>query len=456
MNRRFALCITCLALAFPISTAPAAGQTTAKAGQMYEDIEIMSRILDRVLHLPRYETVMVRTAPNNFGAQFGGFGGLSGGIGGLQGGAGLAGGLGGLQGSGFAGNPQGASNLGFSGGGGFHGGQMATVAQLAYPRTQGIYVREHGVVFTVTLPPQRDLKPAPSQPQPKPPTEWEQIRKQLQGEKSEAPVPPQKQPEPSIADKILEALAKNGHYFSQLGDKENLTVSVIFRRADGSRTGRSHAALDYQYFTFGDPATADPAVFQSIVTPDFEDSLAPPKSADQKEKKDQPKNPSGNLPEDTDAAVRAAALRALGGEAGTGSSPRDYELLGDLHLKQGQSKEALEAYRKAADKNRDAQHAAAMYLKMAQIHLTITRDEGEGLKAMNRAREILASLGRSNPEPPKPSKVNSPLSSRLIITVPKKLLVDVATGKMSMPDFKKAAVVEHLSFAEEKKPSPNK
>jgi tetratricopeptide (TPR) repeat protein len=311
-------------------------------------------------------------------------------------------------------------------------------------------VKDHGVIFTVTLPPQRDPKPAaPSAP--KPATEWERMRKQLRGEKPEASTALPKQTEPSVADLVLEALAKNGHHFSKLGDKESLTVSIVFRPEAHRNPGRMpayHAALENPFVSEAELAAfAEAAVLQEGIG---EAPGGPGKGSGPQDPKNLPPGPPGTTPADkgSSALLRESAARALA-EA---SSPRDYELLGDLHRKQGQNQEALRAYQKAADKNPDAQHAAAMYLKMAQLYLTVEHDEAQARTAMDRAREILASLAVISKEPAKPNERGSSLPSRLIISVPKRLLDMVGSGKMSVADFKKAAIVEHLSFDGANKP----
>jgi hypothetical protein len=412
---------------------------------MYEDIEIMGRILDRALQLPRHSTRMVAVNyPPIYATLNGGFGNLGGGLGGFQGGNGLGGGLGGpsnnlgaLGGQGMPVDPSGGGlglgglGLGGLGGGlgGFQGGQLVPVSFPAFPKSQGTYVKDHGVVFTIVLPPpQHDPKPTSVPSLAKPPTEWERVRQQLRGEKSDSSSPKPKAKEPSVADLVLEALAKNGHHLS-LGDKESLTVSIVFRPEEEVNPLEAAAGqgvgMNYVKRVLGLPesdsvSTVTTMTDQSVSTPDKQPSA------------DDKKPASGATPGDA---------------TDKGSSPRDYELLGDLHLKQGQSKDALKAYQKAVEKNADAQHAAAMYLKIAQLYLTAENNEAEARKAMDRARELLAKAGASKKETPKPKRAESPLPSRLIITVSKELLDRAGTGRISLEEFKKAATVEYLPFA---------
>src|SRR5207253_823874 len=53
------------------------------------------------------------------------------------------------------------------------------------------------------------------------------------------------------------------------------------------------------------------------------------------------------------------------------SSARDYELLGDLHLKQGRFEDAVKAFQKAIDQKPDAKQMAAIYRKLAQVYLNL-------------------------------------------------------------------------------------
>jgi hypothetical protein len=451
MNRLVASLLLCFGLLFATRAAePASAQTVADKGQMYEDIEIMGRILDHALHLPRHSTRMVPVNyPGNFGGFNDGLATLSGGFGGFQGGNGLGGGLGGssinlgnLGGQGMPVDPSGGGlglgglGLGGLGGGlgGFQGG-LVPVSFPAFPKTQGTYVKDHGVVFTIVLPPpEDDPKPTSVPSLAKPPTEWERVRQQLRGEKSDSSSPKPKPKEPSVADLVLEALAKNGQHLS-LGDKESLTVSIVFRpeeevSAPEAAVGQG-VSMNYLKRVLGQPDLAQALNFNSgvsTVTTMPDESASTP---DKKSSPDDKKPASGGTPGDA---------------TDKGSSPRDYELLGDLHLKQGQGNDALKAYYKALKNNADAQHAAAMYLKIAQLYLS-SENEAEARKAMDQARELLAKAGADKKQTPKPKKAESPLPSRLIITVPKELLDRAGTGRISLEEFKKAATVEYLPFA---------
>jgi hypothetical protein len=420
------------------------GIAAADKGQMYEDIEVMGRIFDRVLKLPRQSTNPMNVYVPNVGPFNGGFGGA--GLGGM----GLGGlGLGGLGGGGMgfpgAADPILPSNspvdpfmpqiwhpqvwqpqLNFGGGlGGFQGGggNMISVPIPAYPKAQGTYVKGHGIVFTITLPPPAsDPKPTAIPARPKPATEWDRVRQELHGEKPEAAAKKAKAKEPSVADLVLETLAKNGHHFAQLGEKESLTVSIVFRPEDQQVNGG-----------------------QTVAAPDPE-APAPASGGE---------GAGGGAVNDGD---KKNDRSAAGGQGEEPSTPRDYELLGDLHLKQGQSKDALKAYQKAAEKNPDPKHAAAIHLKIAQIYLAAENNKTEAEKALDKAREFLA---KAQTEPAKKETrkgtiVASPLPARLIITASKELLDRAGREQISLAEFKKAATVEYLPFSQDAAPSLNR
>jgi tetratricopeptide (TPR) repeat protein len=292
-------------------------------------------------------------------------------------------------------------------------------------------------VYTIVLPPPPP-ESKPAAPPPKTSTEWDEIRGQIRGTgsgSSSTPNPKRR----SVDDTVLELLAKNGHRFSQLGDQESLTVSIIFRLPDQIHHPRSPRgnplAIDINAIHEVDPLTGTLVSVGSAVP---SDGTEPIPSAGGKRSSEKKKPREG------------------GEKSADDSSPRDYELLGDLHLKQGQGIEALRAYQQALAKSSDHQQVAEIYLKLAQLHLTVQKDEAEARQALMHAREFLA-LANAAQTPgqdkavSKPASAASPLPARLIITASKRLLDQVGAGKMSLEDFKKAATVEHLTFSSPQK-----
>jgi hypothetical protein len=332
-----------------------------------------------------------------------------------------------------------SGNFAAGGGGGFNYTGLAPVSVPAYAKSQGTYLKGHGVVYTILLPPPKH-EPKPSPPPAPSPSEWDRVRKQIRGESSpSSPAQPPKSREPSVEDIVLEVLAKNGHHFFQLADNYSLTLSIIFRPEEQPRRGRLTYGQTIPLHDINSPADALSALNGDFDVEVSSDPVDPGpqtggKGSTGSGEKKKPDGESG---------------RGSGRDPDQGSS--DYELLGDLHLKQGQGVDALRAYQQALAKSPDSQHAAAMYLKMAQLYLTVQHDETEARQAMDHARELLAQA--PNPAPlaeksaGKATTAASPLPSRLIITAPKRLLDRVGAGKMSLEEFKNAVTVERLTFS---------
>jgi hypothetical protein len=411
----------------------AAGKTSETAKQtpqMYEDIEVLRRVLRSKLQslypgTGQFGRDELLVGPNSTdiyglggfgrGAGFGGgaigIGGFGGavGIGGIGGAAGIGGGFAGAGGAGGGfGGAMGAGSgaLGFGGGAyGMAGGRMGTLgSSWTMPSgldLEGVYQKGQGVVFTVTLPPPaKDPRTAVSRPAPKPLSDWERFRQELRGEKPPTPTMDRSPQKPSLPDVILKALAENGHHFTQLGENESLTVVVTFRQQHAYRL-------------------TDSGIFRDLVAA------------------------TDPLPE-TDTP--AGGKKGTGpGPSGSGSKARDYDLLGDLQAKQGQPEEAVNAYRKALDQKPDSKLAVAIWRKLAQAYLTLGKDD--------EARQAIESALKAGKNPPaKGTRTRAPtrtsrLPAKLIISAPKKILDQAGTGKMNFDAFKKAATVEMLNFA---------
>ena len=87
------------------------------------------------------------------------------------------------------------------------------------------------------------------------------------------------------------------------------------------------------------------------------------------------------FPVDPKTGMDEAALKFLysfpggagvqSGAAGT-AGESDFELLGDLQLRQGRIQEAVQAYQKAVDGQADPHRKASLYQKMAEATLSAT------------------------------------------------------------------------------------
>ncbi len=373
-------------------------QTPANSDKMYEDIEVFRRILDRKLQ-PLYPS-HTYTAFGMEGIQ-GGMMGIQGGMIGLQGGGmmGMQGGMGGMA-SGMPGMQGGMAS-----GHGMAGGMMPVVVYMR--SLEGVYLKGQGVVYTATLsslqPPGKTAKTEPT----KPISEWESVRRQIRNEKEEPKKPEASKP-PSLSDFLLKELSENGHHFSQLSENESLTIIL----------------------TVHEPNPPGPA-----------------------RKSKRGRGSGGSAKTDTKSA-----------NSGGGSDLRgkisDLELLGDLHMKQGQHEEAIAAFQKAVELQPGPKEAAGLYRKLAQCYLAQGKIDSaraaldhyaEFLKSAQEYNEFLKSaeeIGNAEPKssPAKPSAPALPV--KLIISVPKKLLDEAKDGKLPFEEFRRRAHVETLRFGD--------
>lgn len=262
------------------------------------------------------------------------------------------------------------------------------------PVAEGVYLKGQGVLFTVTLPATaRDPRPDGTRPEPKPDTDWERTRNQLRGEKVTPPDTTDKK-QPSVGERVLTVLAKNGHNFSQLPADESVTVVLVFR---------SDARNVQSPMLWGQATTWQGSTIDSVVQPP-----------------------------------------AAGGQAA-----RDQQLLGDLHMKNGRVEEAIVAYTKALSVLGDDltgplaslhQHATALeelYDKLVQA----TAKAGKA-EATRKLLDRLEEFKKAN----RAGSKGGTLPSRLILAAPKRLLDQVGTSKITYEEFKKAATVEYLTF----------
>ncbi len=97
---------------------------------------------------------------------------------------------------------------------------------------EGVYLKGQGVVFTITLPPsERDPTTMGSGAETKTTSDWDRMRKKVRQEKpsDDDKTPPRK--DQSLAEILLHVLAENGSHLGQLGDNESIAVVVTFRAA---------------------------------------------------------------------------------------------------------------------------------------------------------------------------------------------------------------------------------
>jgi hypothetical protein len=271
---------------------------------------------------------------------------------------------------------------------------------------EGVYLKGRGVVYTITLPPTaHSVKTASAKPSAKPLSDWDRARNEIRGAPAE-PDTTSAAPPPSLTDTILRLLAKNGHQFKQLGPNEKLTVVVTFRQpGDGIEQAASTT-------TVGGPTTGPASAgVGSGVTP---------------------------------AGTVTQASYGSNGSSRPPSSARDFELMGDLHIKQGRAQEAAHAYQKALELKPGGARSAEesrLYRKLAQVYLTVAEQSPPHQRdaIVRRAIDFLQRVAQqTDGAQPAPAA----LPGRLVISARKGVLDQAGSGKMTPSEFRQASSVE--------------
>jgi hypothetical protein len=277
-------------------------------------------------------------------------------------------------------------------------------------RTEGAYIRGQGMLFTITMPPWPQLHYLKVQPTLQPPSEWEQARQQVQGEGGGiVNFEVQLKTGPNLKEVLLKVLAENGKHLKHLKDNESVTIVIVFRGG-----GASSRVL---------PITA------ALVW-------------DQKPASDKPQSPKP-VPS-ANQAERQTLLDS-------------YFRLYELQVKQGRIEEArkaidqlLKLLDEEGSEGQVSQKARREMLRRAlQFYLTVENPTPDEVK---RIRKLTDELTK---EPVKPriteidlteAPVAPRLPSRLIITVPKKVLIQAGSGKLDVAAFEKLVQIEEVNW----------
>ena len=287
--------------------------------------------------------------------------------------------------------------------------------------TEGTYLKGHGVVYTLTLPPTaRDPRPQAPNPPPKALSDWDRVRREVRQEKPAAPEASKQMKEPTLGDIVLKLLADNGKHFSQLKPEESLTVAITFRATRSAQVAdATHILLD-SYHRPVKGAVTELAIQESGQKPEG--------------KNETPKQP--------------------GPKIGIASTLQDYLLLADLHMKQNKAEEAIKAYLQALEmKPDDKQHVNI--LQQLQRAYRQAKKEPEARLTDQKLKEYMSKMEEAQIKQWTQQMVQAAqptsLPGKMIISATKKQLEDVGSGKMSFEDFRKAASVELVTFPAEMK-----
>jgi hypothetical protein len=244
-------------------------------------------------------------------------------------------------------------------------------AQISVPLDiEGVYLKGHGIIYTVTLPTSlRDSKSSPPKPQTKPISDWDRVRKEMRGEKVEESPKTDQSKDRSIATGVLELLAENGKNLTQLGDNESITIIITFRSEATATSWIPPTNGFYDLSTFPYPTT-DFKTF-AYPTTDFNPNIYRSLSTNLVTGEQQ-KTDDSSAPKISQDSNKKEKPRADG-------KPNDNLLLADLLMKQGKWKEAYEAYEKALQEvmttDQDRTQVLEVLHKILQFKITNGQDE---------------------------------------------------------------------------------
>jgi tetratricopeptide (TPR) repeat protein len=310
-------------------------------------------------------------------------------------------------------------------------------AAHSHPMAEGVYLKGHGVVFTLGVPSPSNHPVSKQEGAPADSSPWEKTRRELRGEKVTADAKPAETQKKPLAEVVLALLAENGHHFKQLAAEERITVALTLRTSQDcmkchSTTPVAGMQLDKTYagqvrHFLGKVGTASTLYGQRfpVTSPEWDpvaEAIRP--------------KPAARPEEDNDV------------------------LLGDVQYKQGRYQEALQAYTRALMKLQDKKDPegqlrryillAEVCSKLAQCYLGLG-ENNQAQKMMEVARKFSdAAIKKSEEQPDKGKRPHLP--AQLVIFATKAQLDQVASRKMSLEEFSKAASVDYRTFeAEEKK-----
>lgn len=271
---------------------------------------------------------------------------------------------------------------------------------------EGVYLGGKGVIFTVTMSTgNREVMPTKGVAAPAVTSEWERARQALHGENPEPTTKPDPV-QPSIADVVLKVLAENGKHI-RVRDDEDVTVVVTLRNENPTAQ------------TWWTPTQARP-----FTTIDVSTSVAP-----------------------VTEQAPASPIAPLAG--GHGKTARDFELLGDLHLRQKQYQQATEAFQRAINlQPDDPKQLAENFRKLAEAKLQLGQlNEAKAMieSAVEWERKSKQPAGTAAPKTENKPKPESSWPAKLLIAANKRQLDAVGSGKMTLEEFRQKAAVELVS-----------
>jgi hypothetical protein len=317
---------------------------------------------------------------------------------------------------------------------------------------QGVYLKGQGIVYTATVPThfQKAVGGADS-PATKQLTEWERVRRELRGEKVESEKDKPRD-DTSIADAVLRVLADNGKNLGRLPEGENVTVALTLVQTQACvncHRAADPGALRHTLGSAGGGAAPPGSSGPGSAGPSAGGG-APAGGPGIGSGGGRPPGTGGGPPSGPGVGAGAGASPDGAGER---AEFRKHALMGDLAMKQQDYNQAVEAYRKAIAGYRPQTSDSAARLELIEVATKMARSliaQGKTQEAENIVKSIIKMTDQlattQQGDKPAQDKPAMPLPGKLIITVPKKVLDQAGTGKMSFDEFRKAATVDHFTF----------
>jgi hypothetical protein len=346
-------------------------------------------------------------------------------------------------------------------------GQNDPHAHLEFNKlnVSGVYLPPAGMVFTADIPGKLTLPSAGKmETGSKPLTEWDRTRRELRGEKLEAPAASAPRKQPHVLESVLHSLAENGQHLSGLTPDQNVSVVLTFRNNWIQQCQQCHTntfAATTDTFTFGSPGvpvTTGNLYYRAL--PNLAESqppISPPGSGFQGTV-----NPN-QAPEQFN--------RQFGGET-SNPAQNDQAILGDLRFKQGHYTEAAAAYSKslqelgiggedawAMNPSRSSPKSRAVILRIIELQNRIVQCEAalkheekvsQGVANLKRWMAMLERIdtgeGSKSSSSTKAKATGASLPDKLIVTASKSLLDQIAKQQISFDEFKAKVKVEFVRF----------
>lgn len=298
-------------------------------------------------------------------------------------------------------------------------------------RPEGVFLPGYGVVYQVRIdvpPPEEEHRKGPAKDADEDSAasrSWENAKRSLRGQAPLEPlglelnwgVPTKAE----LVNTLLDTLAENVEHIRNSEPEERLTVAITFPRSKRpaadyySDYGEEGGASYSQQGAEGSEYEGDYGAYGGAAGYDF-DELAE----------------RGYVSPGTARDYIARAPPAC----------ISHELSGDLHMRQHNYSMAIEAFKKAVEATGSSKARRPLVRKLIQAHVAA----GELEKAQKLIEEARAAESQSENDSSSPAASQAiPLPAKLILSVARSQLEEVASGKMKREELNKHATVHYFN-----------